>query len=210
VWFGSAFWPYLLGDLLSFIFWPYAYYDPLWDYGFDWISSGIFWPGVPLAPRAHYDVYGSGAYGYNRTRSAVESNAVVQACIGLAPGIVDLPIDRIQQEVRPTGDQLTQLNDLKTTSSRASMVLKDSCPTEVPLTPVGRLDVIEQRFGAVRQALKVLQEPLGAFYDSLGAEQRQRFDAIARPNRSQVKTAICDQRAGRGSAIPCRAAQRDR
>ena len=202
VWFGSAFWPFLLGDLLSFIFWPYAYYDPWWDYGFDWILSGIFWPGAPLARRGLYDVYGDGGYGFNRARSTAENDAVVQACTGLAPGIVDLPIDRIEHAVRPTGDQLTLLNDLKATSSRARMVLKDSCANEVLLTPVGRLDGIEQRFDAVRQALKILQDPPGAFYSSLTAEQRHRFDAIAMPNRSQVKRALCDQRTSAFSSLP--------
>jgi hypothetical protein len=203
VWFGSAFWPYLLGDLLSFIFWPYGYYDPLWYYDYDWILGGIFWPGAPLARRGLYDVYGDGAYGYHhRARLAAESDAVVHACVGLAPGIVELPIDRIERAVRPTGDQLTLLNDLKAASSRARMLLNDACPSEVPLTPIGRLDAIEQRFGAMRQALKILHDPLGAFNNSLTAEQRQGFETIAMPNRTQVKSALCDQKTSAFSSLP--------
>jgi len=166
-------------------------------------SSAAFFGRVPLSHGVGYTTSTEmGDMGLIAHVSTAENDAVVQACTGLAPGIVDLPIDRIEHAVRPTGDQLTLLNDLKATSSRARMVLKDSCANEVLLTPVGRLDGIEQRFDAVRQALKILQDPLGAFYSSLTAEQRHRFDAIAMPNRSQVKRALCDQRTSAFSSLP--------
>jgi hypothetical protein len=141
-------------------------------------------------------------YGYNRVPSGAEGGAVARACAGLAPGVADLPIDRIERAVHPTGDQLTLLDELKAASSRANAVLKDSCPNEVPLTPVGRLDAIEQRFAAVKQVLKILQNPLVAFYDSLTAEQKQQFDAIATPSRSQDRTVLCDQRSAAFSNVP--------
>jgi hypothetical protein len=201
IWFGSAFWPYLYGDLLSFIFWPYAYYDPLFAYGVDGIISGIFWPGLPLVPRAPYDVYGDGTYGYSRALPA-DGDVVVQACAGLAPGVADLPMDRVERAVRPIGNQLTLFGDLKSAASRANRVLKDSCPNGVPLTPVGRLDAIEQRFSAASQALKILQEPLGAFYESLATEQRQGFDAIAAPNRTRSNALGCDEQTSGFSSLP--------
>ena len=27
------FWPFLLGDILSYVLWPYDYYYPFWSYG---------------------------------------------------------------------------------------------------------------------------------------------------------------------------------
>jgi hypothetical protein len=187
---------------LSFAFWPYAYYDPFWDYGLYWILYGIFWPGTPVVHRVPYDVYGERGYGYNHARLPADGEAAVHACVGLAPGVADLPIDRIGSAIRPTGDQVTLLNDLKTASSRANTALKASCPNEVPLTPVGRLESIEQRFDAVSHALDILRSPLAGFYDSLTTEQTRRFDAIAMPNRSRDKTVICDQRTAGFSSLP--------
>ena len=32
-WVGPVFWPFLLGDILSYALWPYDYYYPFWSYG---------------------------------------------------------------------------------------------------------------------------------------------------------------------------------
>jgi hypothetical protein len=207
IWFGGAFWPYLYGDLLSFVFWPYDYYDPFWDYDYDWLLAGIFWPGFVLAPLPVYDIYGDGAYAHNRGRliagrEQVSSEAVAQACTGLAPGVAELPIGRIEKAISPTGDQARLLEDLKEASLRASTALNASCRNELPLTPVGRLDAIEQRFEAVGQLLKIVQTPLNAFYDSLSEDQRRRFDAIVTSNKSREKTVLCEQRNAGISSLP--------
>ena len=62
-WAGPVFWPFVLGDALSFIFWPYAYYDPFWWYGPPFIWASIFAPGPYFGPDYGYgpDYYG---YGY--------------------------------------------------------------------------------------------------------------------------------------------------
>jgi hypothetical protein len=62
-WAGPVFWPFVLGDALSFIFWPYAYYDPFWWYGPPFIWASIFAPGPYFGGDYGYgpDYYG---YGY--------------------------------------------------------------------------------------------------------------------------------------------------
>jgi len=62
-WAGPVFWPFLLGDVLSSIFWPYAYYNPFWWYGPPFIWASIFAPGPYFGPDYGYgpDYYG---YGY--------------------------------------------------------------------------------------------------------------------------------------------------
>jgi hypothetical protein len=60
-WAGPVFWPFLLGDVFSFVFWPYAYYDPFWWYGPPFIFASIFAPG----PYFGLDYgYGPDYYGY--------------------------------------------------------------------------------------------------------------------------------------------------
>ena len=154
-WSGPVFWPYFFGNLLAFTFWPYGYYAPFWSYGDTFVWDAIFWPGPSYAyGPAYYDVYGGYAYG-GRARTSVARRGVpettgstpnrtdlAQTCGGLAPGVTDLPIDRIEATIRLTDEQLKALDALKTASSQASDVLRASCSSEVPQTPLGRLDAL--------------------------------------------------------------------
>jgi hypothetical protein len=69
-WAGPVFWPFLLGDALSFVLWPYAYYDPFWWYGPPFIFASIFAPGPYFGFDYGYGPdysgygYGTGNYGY--------------------------------------------------------------------------------------------------------------------------------------------------
>jgi LTXXQ motif family protein len=204
VWAGSVFWPFFWGDLLTCGVWPNAYFCPFWAYGPDFFLTSIFWPGPyyrldyanwPYGYGGLYDIYGGYGYGYrgygyaHRYTSVRHRHAPVpteqfgeqsqtQACSGLAPGITDLPFDHIERVIRPTGDQMTALDALKSASDRASEALKASCPTEVPLTPMARLDAMQKRLEAMLHAVQTIRTPLETFYDSLTDEQRQRFNAI--------------------------------
>src|SRR6516225_4907356 len=180
-WAGPVFWPFLLGDVLSFIFWPYAYYSPFWWYGPPFIFASIFAPGPYFGPDYGYGGYGygTGNYGYagspniyydssrgggdntaaqgryaarteqaDREALAETNTAALESCTGLAQGVTNLPIDQIRQTVRPTADQEAALDELSAASTQASDVIKSSCPSSVPLTPIGRLDAAEQRLDA--------------------------------------------------------------
>ena len=63
-WAGPVFWPFLLGDIFSFAFWPYGYYDPFWAYGPAFFLASIFAPGPYFGPEYGYGpaYYGSGGY----------------------------------------------------------------------------------------------------------------------------------------------------
>ncbi len=194
-WAGPVFWPYLLGNLLAFAFWPYPYFDPFWAYG-DWfVWDALFWPGPYYGPAYvygpdYYDVYGGYAYG-GPTRMRVARHAapeitgstpnqtdLAQSCGGLAPGVTDLPLDRIESTLQLTGEQLKALDDLKAATSQASDILKTSCSSEVPQSPVDRLDAVQKRIDGMMQALTIVRAPLDNFYNLLNEEQRQRFAAL--------------------------------
>jgi hypothetical protein len=106
-------------------------------------------------------------------------NDVAQTCGGLAPGVTDLPIDRIEATLRLTEEQLRALDALKAASSQASEALKSSCTSEVPQTPLGRLDAVQKRIGSMIQASAIVRTSLDNFYNSLNDEQRQRFATLA-------------------------------
>jgi hypothetical protein len=227
-WAGPVFWPFLLGDVLTFVLWPYDYYDPFWVYGPDFIFASIFAPGPYFGldygygpdyygadygyaglPSIYYNNYGGGGGGGTASSTAssqpatrtaatnaatadqgdrqalAETNtAAIESCTGLAPGVTNLPIDQIRQTIHPTADQQSMLDELNTASSKASDIIKASCPTSVPLTPVGRLDAAQQRLQATIKAIQVIRSPLESFYNSLSDEQKQQFNAMNASGKS--------------------------
>ena len=242
-WAGPVFWPFLLGDVFSFIFWPYAYYDPFWWYGPPFIFASIFAPGPYFGldygyGSDYYDYgYGTGNYGYaglpnvyydssrgggyrvaarggnaaqteqgDREALAETNTAAVESCSGLAPGVTNLPIDQIRQTVHPTADQEAALDDLSAASTQASDVIKSSCPSSVPLTPIGRLDAAAQRLDATIKAIQIVRSPLERFYEALSDEQRQRFNAMNSSNEGTPSAAnmaaVCGQQAGSFIDLP--------
>jgi LTXXQ motif family protein len=102
------------------------------------------------------------------------------ACPNAKPGLADLPIDRIDEVVQPTGNQEDALDRLSDATQRAVDVLQAACPTSTPLTPVGRLDVMGQRANAMLTAAKTIQPALEEFYGLLNNEQKARFNGLDR------------------------------
>lgn len=232
-WAGPVFWPFLLGDIFSFALWPYGYYDPFWAYGPAFFLASIFAPGPYFGPEYGYGpaYYGSGGYYayagssggspniyYGRSAATpaltpqdrqelVETNTqAMQSCGSLAPGVSDLPIAQIQGAVHPTAEQSAALDELNAAVSKASEIVAASCPKDVPLTPVGRLDAAEKRLDGTLKAVQVVRTPLQNFYDSLSEEQRQRFDALGQSGRAGATggdlTQLCSKQAGGMTDLP--------
>jgi hypothetical protein len=218
-WYGPVFWPYLYGDVLTYSLWPGAYHDPFWAYGPDAYLSGIFSPGPYYSASSNgqydglYDVYGAGAP-TNVAAPATAQQATsppsgtTVTCSGLAPGVTGLPIERIiAQAVEPTGNQIQALDDLEITADRASEVVKASCPIQVPLTPLDRLDAVERRLDAMIQAVQMVRAPLERFYSLLSDAQKARLTAMAEPANGGASSAsgvaaLCDPRAASFAQLP--------
>jgi hypothetical protein len=206
-WAGGVFWPFAWGDMWSFAWWPYAASAPFWNYGVDYIMGGLFWPygayawpsggygatawtqqdsNYVYARESHQDVYSSGPSSSSEaTTSAAtpvaqddSANPEMATCAGFAPGVGGLPIDKIQASVNPKGDQLSDLKALEAASSKAEGILKASCPSSPPLTPVGRLDALQKRLDAMVQGLDLVRAPLAKFDGSLSSDQRAKLDAL--------------------------------
>ena len=214
--------------MLSFVFWPYAVYNPFWFYGPDFILETVFWPGPyggygyarPYGGYGYarpYDIYNYGGYASppNHHRRVAPSTTPspaplpAEACTGLAPGVTDLPIDHIARAVYPTGDQIAALDELKTASAKAADVLKASCPTEVPLTPVARLDALEKRLNLMLQAVQMMRDPLQAFYNSLSDEQKQQFEktggGTAKESTANELANLCSEESANFTQLPTQA-----
>jgi len=227
-WFGKVFWPFVVGDVVTAVLWPWPWYEPFWGYGSDYALSNVLWVGPAATPSYYsnaglYDIYGSGSGRTGSSAGAGGSLAnaqttevpaeadLAQACADLAPGVSDLPIGEIERTVTPTGDQSAALSALKTTWTGTSKLIKASCSREVPLTPVRRLEVVEDRLTIVLRALQLLSDPLENFHTSLSEAQKLKFDAMMSAARerngaaaglAQPLTSLCSERATSFSRLP--------
>ncbi len=117
---------------------------------------------------------------YEQTRGQTTAEQQTNACVNAKPGLADLPIDRIDEVVRPAGTQEDALDRLSNATQQAVDTLKAACPDSTPLTPVGRLEAMEQRLNAMLTAAKTIQPALEDFYSSLNNEQKARFNTLDR------------------------------
>jgi LTXXQ motif family protein len=227
-WFGKVFWPFVVGDVFTAVLWPSPWYEPFWGYGGDYALSNVLWVGSGSLQASYsnsniYDIYGGGSGRYGSLARSEEKVAnapssdtpteadVTQACADLAPGVTDLPINEIERTVLATGDQVAALNALKGAWMSATKIIKATCTGEVPLTPVRRLDVVEERLGAVLQGLQIVSGPLENFHNSLSEAQKRSFDTMMTANRDRSEpgtalagrlTSLCSDRAGSFSRLP--------
>jgi LTXXQ motif family protein len=100
------------------------------------------------------------------------------ACSGQKSGLADLPVEQVDDAVRPSEAQAASLDQLGKANGQAIAILQAACPDGVPQTPVGRLDAIEKRLDAMIQAAQAIQPALQAFYGSLTDEQKSRFNTL--------------------------------
>ena len=193
--------------MLASIFAPGPYFGADYgyapDYGVGYAGGNDIYYGGYSGPSG-----GPGAV-TNADREALAETdaAAAESCSGLAPGVSDLPIAQIKQTVRPTGDQLTALDELNAAAVKANDVVKSSCPTAMPLTPAARLDAAQARLEAMMKAVDIVRGPLQTFYDSLSDDQRQRFDAMGNTGNGRAAAggniaALCSQQSGDVSDLP--------
>ena len=104
---------------------------------------------------------------------------LTQVCGERASGIASLPLERIERAVQPDGAQRSALKDLQDATSEAINLLSSDCPTYRALTPVGRLQAMEQRLDAMLRAVQTVEPALEKFYGSLGDEQKERFNRLS-------------------------------
>ena len=195
-WGGAVFWPYWFGDYFSYAFWPDDYYDTYWGYGPDAIMWGAFWPygEFPYDDANAYDsAYNGEIYSPYRRRApaapAADAAVASGTCSGFAPGVNELPIQELEKVVDGDEAQRTALNDVKAATVKASEILKQSCSSETPLTPVSRLDAMQRRLQAMAEANEVVKGPLEHLYGALSDVQKQRLQTLAHPNVRRVQTA---------------------
>jgi LTXXQ motif family protein len=181
-WGGPVFWPYAYADLVDYTFWPSAN-DTFWPYAYDDVYDGIFGAYAPDAtayanvPSASRRPLPRGAI-TGSVATGTAAGGMAQICSGQASGLTDWPIERIAQQVQPTAEQRSLLDELKDATAQAVNLMQSSCPTDLPSTPTGRLAAMRQRIEPMLQAVQMVRPALEQFYGSLSDEQKERFNRL--------------------------------
>ena len=113
--------------------------------------------------------------------SAEASQASVQdgkSCSEPKAGLTNLPIERIEDVVKPTDAQEDGLRQLEDATAKAVSIMQAACPEDTPITPPGRLEAMEKRLQAMVDAANTVKPALNDFYESLSGEQKARFNRI--------------------------------
>jgi len=101
-----------------------------------------------------------------------------KSCKEQKPGLTNLPIERIEDAVKPTDAQQADLKGLEEATAKAVSIMQAACPDETPITPPGRLEAMEKRLQAMIEAANTVKPALESFYGSLSNEQKARFNRI--------------------------------
>ncbi len=172
-WAGPLFWPFAIYDVYDTAMWGDG--AGFWDYGYADIHAAIF------APYGHDDLAAYTAPGpHGRRHRKVPS---LQQLCGDDSDIAGLPVDQMQQAIQPNEALRTAVDDLANALTSAARMIQASCPTQPAFTAPGRLAIMQQRIGAMLQAVSAVQASLGKFYDLLEDEQEARLNALAEDRR---------------------------
>jgi hypothetical protein len=192
-WLGPVFWPYVYSDIFDYTFWPEAYDDAYWAYAYDDLIDTVFWdngspysayasiaPDGSVAPDGYIEP-GGAIVGSSRLRerSGLSPQALQQLCRNPDRGITAWPFAEITRALRPTSEQRTLLDQLKSAAAQAADALKNSCSDTYALTPPGRLRAMINRISATLEAVRMVRPALEAFYNALSDEQRARFNTLS-------------------------------
>jgi hypothetical protein len=127
--------------------------------------------------QARFNALGPPA-GRSQQQPQQDASTQSETCGEPKSSLTNLPIERIEAVIRPTGAQKEALNRLHGATEKAVQGLQAACPDDVPLTPVGRLEAMEKRLEAMLQAAKLVQPALDEFYATLSSEQKARFNTL--------------------------------
>jgi LTXXQ motif family protein len=120
-------------------------------------------------------------------RRGASGNDLAALCSRRAESFTQLPVERVEQVVKPTQEQQDAFARLKIASTEAANQLQASCPTQTPQSPMDRFDTLGKRLGAMAEAIKTVRPALASFYGSLSDEQKARFNTLGPPQTTSPR-----------------------
>jgi hypothetical protein len=169
---GPLAWPSAYEDVIGFTLWPKSYAQRLRTHGITDVLTTIFAPNA--MPGARTEVARAGA---DKPNAAAASLASVGPCANTDEAAPDWPTVQIESSIKLSATQRTALDQLKSAVAKAVAAIKATCRAENAATPVERLQAMQDKLWAVRDAAILVRAPLAKFMDSLTADQKKQFAA---------------------------------
>ena len=171
-WVGPVFWPHASDDMFEYALLPSGTGERFWAYGHADLH-GVFADlgslrGAPAVAAATETAGGATFDGKETLTDLCGSVAAASSADGV--------IARIEQAVAPSAAQRETLAELRTALAQASDRIKAACRASMPATPLERLDTMQDRIWAMRDAVLTIRMPLERFYGSLSGEQKLRLN----------------------------------
>jgi LTXXQ motif family protein len=106
------------------------------------------------------------------------TEAPSRGCGAAQSASLQWPADEIEARLHPNDAQRAALKTLRDANARAVEILNNGCPPEDAITLPTRLDAVDGRLDAMRQAVNLVSAALEGFYGTLSDEQKAQFEAI--------------------------------
>lgn len=163
-----AFWPDASADLIEYLFFPKGRDQRFWLYSYGAIMSAALADPAPRRPSFSGKIAdASAAVGSTQSPSAADPCGSATAAVD-----ADTWIARIEQAIMPAAPQREVLKQLRSALAQAIERIKAVCPSPPPATPAERLEAIQDRIWAMRDALLTIRQPFETLYSSLTQEQQ--------------------------------------
>ena len=215
----AVFWPYAADDLVEYVFFPRGNDDRFWAYGYGSILYGAFAAAGADNRRRNRAIATATA---DHRVAVIAGNAEGKAAefsadpcgSGSAQTTADGVVERITQAITPSTSQRELLGELRTALTRAIDRIKAACPAITPATPAQRMKAIEDRIGALRDALLTLHVPFEKLSASLADEQLWRLQRdgtaadLAATGSLERRAEPCGEQAAGMAEWPMRAIDR--
>jgi hypothetical protein len=85
-------------------------------------------------------------------------------------------VERVEQSVAARPRQRAPLYLLAAAVQQSADALADSCPPDISVTPVARIQDLKKKIEAVRKSIAVIRPALAGFYEMLDSGQKSGFD----------------------------------
>jgi ABC-type transporter MlaC component len=137
--------------------------------------------------RQRFAALGPASNARSNRRGSVSGDNLAALCNSRTEGFTQLPVQRVEQAVKPTQQQKEALEKLKVASTDAANQLQASCPAQSPQSAIDRFDAVGKRLNAMVGAVKTVRPALADFYSTLTDEQKARFNNLGPPQATSSR-----------------------
>jgi LTXXQ motif family protein len=173
-----VFWPDAPANLIEYLLFPKGSDERFWRYGYGAIMNATFADSAPRRLPLAGKVVDTRVADASATvvRPALSPSAVDPCGSGTAAADADAWVARIEQAITPAAPQREVVERLRSALAQAIERITAACPSAPPATPTERLQAIQDRIWAMRDALLPIRLPFESLYGSLTQEQQWRLN----------------------------------